>query len=182
VRGLGVVGVARGSKKRIDAQTRTDTVPWEALYDAHASDIARYLRRLVGNADTAADLMQETFARAMRAGRTPALAEMRPWLFRIASNVAMSELRKPRWGDLLGLHRQVRSETSFEEAEQVRHAMRSIPADQAVTLALAFHEGFSRREIAEMLGISEETVKSRIARGRLNFAAAYKRLERGLRA
>jgi len=42
------------------------------------------------------------------------------------------------------------------------------------------HEGRSRSEIAAHLGISEEGVKSRLARGRLNFAAAYRRLERGL--
>ena len=36
--------------------------------------------------------------------------------------------------------------------------------------------------VIRLLGVSEEAVKSRIARGRLNFTAAYKRLERGLRA
>jgi RNA polymerase sigma factor (sigma-70 family) len=107
---------------------------------------------------------------------------MRPWLFRIASNLAISHLRRPRWPNLFGLKPQVTRDVSFEEGAQLRQAMRSIPADQAVTLALAFHEGFSRREIAKMLGVSEEAVKSRIARGRLNSTAAYKRLERGLRA
>ena len=162
------------SASRIDAH-RGASSTWEALYDAHASDIARYLRRLVGDADTAADLMQETFARAMQAERQPALHEMRPWLFRVASNLAISHLRRPRWVGILSLRDAPTSEASFEDAEQVRRAMRSIPSDQAVTLTLAFHEGFSRRDIAEMLGVSEDTVKSRIARGRLNFTAAYKR-------
>jgi RNA polymerase sigma factor (sigma-70 family) len=126
--------------------------------------------------------MQETFVRALRAKRTPTLTEMRPWLFRIASNLAMTHLRRPRWPDVLSLRRHVMADVPFEEGEQVRQALRSIPPDQAVTLALAFHEGFSRREIAEMLGVTEEAVKSRVARGRLNFTAAYARLERGLRA
>jgi RNA polymerase sigma-70 factor (ECF subfamily) len=176
------VEVTGRSKNTIDAHASAAEAPWEALYDAHANDIACYLRRLVGDPDTAADLMQETFARALHAGRRPAVGEMRPWLFRIASNLAISHLRRPRWPNLFGLKPQVTRDVSFEEGAQVRQAMRSIPADQAVTLALAFHEGFSRREIAEMLGVSEEAVKSRIARGRLNFTAAYKRLERGLRA
>jgi RNA polymerase sigma-70 factor (ECF subfamily) len=174
--------MARGSRTTIDAQVGATEVPWDAIYDAHARDIARYLRRLVGDADTAADLMQETFVKAMHARRRAPVDEMRPWLFRIASNLAMGHLRRPRWAELLGLKREVRSSSAFEEGEHVRQAMRSIPADQAITLALAFHEGFSRREIAQMLGVSEETVKSRVARGRLNFTAAYKRLERGLRA
>jgi RNA polymerase sigma-70 factor (ECF subfamily) len=174
--------MAERNRTTIDARLGAAEAPWEAIYDAHARDIARYLRRLVGDADVAADLMQETFVKAMHARRRAPVDEMRPWLFRIASNLAVSHLRKPRWAELLGLRREIRSHVSFEEGEQVRQAMRSIPADQAVTLALAFHEGFSRREIAQMLGVSEETVKSRIARGRLNFTAAYKRLERGLRA
>ncbi|MGH2452034.1 MAG: RNA polymerase sigma factor [Candidatus Limnocylindria bacterium] len=156
-------------------------VPWEALYEAHGPDLARYIRRLVGDPDTAADLTQEAFARAMRASRRPPTAEMRPWLFRIASNLAMSHLRRPRWAGLFAARGQGHGDAPFEEGEQVRQAMRAIPAEQAVTLALAFHDGFTRREIAAMLGISEETVKSRIARGRLNFTAAYRRLERGLR-
>ena len=174
--------MTKGSKTTIEARAETSEVPWEALYETHAQDIARYLRRLVGNADTAADLMQETFVRAMHAARRPPREEMRPWLFRVASNLAMSHLRKPVWRSLLGIESQPKSQAPFEEAEQLRQAMRSIPPDQAVTLALAFHEGFSRREIAGILGVSEETVKSRIARGRLNFTASYKRLERGLRA
>jgi DNA-directed RNA polymerase specialized sigma24 family protein len=54
------------SKNTIDAHLSAAEAPWEALYDAHANDLARYLRRLVGDPDTAADLMQETFARAAR--------------------------------------------------------------------------------------------------------------------
>ncbi len=172
--------MAIGSRTTTDARDHGAELQWEALYDAHADDLARFLRRVVADPDTAADLMQDTFVRAMRAGNRPPAAEIRPWLFRIASNLALSHLRRPRWLDLLAARRQQQRDPRFEDAEQVRQAMRAIPADHAVTLSLAYHEGFSRREIAEMLAISEETVKSRIARGRLNFAAAYRRLERGL--
>jgi RNA polymerase sigma-70 factor (ECF subfamily) len=153
---------------------------WAGLYEAYAPDLARYLRRLVRNAEQATDLAHETFVRAMRADRQPEReSEFRPWLYRIASNLAIDQLRRPR---VFGLNAVFRSAEppAVEEMDQVRTALRSIPSDQAVALVLAFHEGFSRREIAQILRVSEETVKSRIARGRLNFAAAYRRLERGL--
>ena len=62
----------------------------------------------------------------------------------------------------------------------MRSALDAIPFDQATTLLLHYHAGFRRGEIARMHGVSEETVKSRLARGRRNFMAAYRRLERGL--
>lgn|SRR6266850_635466 len=145
VRLSGVVGVQRSSST-VDA--RSGAMPWEALYDTHASDIARYLRRIVGDPNTATDLMQETFVRGMSARTQPPLTEVRPWLFRIASNLAISHLHQPRLGALFGLDRVTTRAPAIEEADQVRRAMRSLPAEQAVTLTLAFHEGFTRREIA----------------------------------
>jgi RNA polymerase sigma-70 factor (ECF subfamily) len=105
-------------------------------------------------------------------------------LFRIATNLAVSHLRRRRLLSFLPFAREHPGEhDAFDvEGAQVRAALRSIPADQAVALVLTLHQGFSRREAAALLGVGEETMKSRIARGRLNFAAAYKRLERGLRA
>ena len=105
-------------------------------------------------------------------------------MFRVATNLAVSHLRRRRVVSFLPFTSEHASahEAFDVEGAQVRAALRSIPADQAVALVLTLHQGFSRREVAQMLGISEETVKSRVARGRLNFTAAYKRLERGLRA
>src|SRR5438105_4816065 len=153
----------------------------ETLYAAHAGDLARYLRRLVRDPETAADLVQETFVRAMSARRVPEAEEkIRPWLFRIASNLAVSHLRRARLRALLRLDPAPPAPATLDEAEHVRLALRSIPPEQAVTLVLALHQGLNRREVAALLGVSEEAIKSRLARGRLNFAAAYRRLDRGL--
>jgi RNA polymerase sigma-70 factor (ECF subfamily) len=152
---------------------------WAARYERHGPDLARYLRRFVRDADQASDLMQETFVRAMRAKRLPEReSEYRPWLYRIASNLAIDHLRRPRPLDIARVFRHA-APPPIEEMDQVRAALRAIPPEQAVALVLALHEGFSRREIAQTQAVSEEAVKSRIARGRLNFAAAYRRLEGG---
>jgi len=62
------------------------------------------------------------------------------------------------------------------EAALVRAALRRIPRDQAVTLTLALHEGFTRREIGHMLNLTDDGVKSRLSRGRRNFAMAYRQM------
>ena len=171
---------SRGNDIVADIGARATTLDWRSLYEANAGDLLRFLRRFVKETDTAEDLLHDTFARAMRARRLPPDAlEARPWLYRIASNLALTHLRRSR--RFAAVRDLVAHETpALGESEQVRQALRSIPPDQALTLTLVLHDGFSRREAAEILGVSEETIKSRVARGRLNFVAAYRRLERGL--
>lgn len=156
-------------------------VNWTAAYERDAPDLLRYLRRFVRTTDRAEDLLQETFVHAMAADRVPTEDELRPWLYRIASNLAISQLRRDRRRALLSFrHSQPESRSiQIEDLEHVRIALRSIPPDQAIALVLTVHHGFSRTEAASILMIPPETLKTRLARGRLNFAAAYGRIGHG---
>jgi len=156
----------------------TTGLPWRELYEAHATELVGYLWRLTGDAEVATDLMQDTFIAGMRdesALRDP--AKVRAWLFRIATRLAIKRLRRSRliaFAPFAGTERSAVG-TPDVEALAVRDAIRSISADQAVALVLHYAHGFTRAEIAELVGRSEETVKSRIARGRRAFLAAYDR-------
>lgn len=159
------------------------SVDWAALYEEHAQELAGYLAKLLGDREIASELTQEAFIRGLRSEHTlrePAAAL--GWLYRTGTNLALSHLRRRamlRFLPLTGV--EVAAPETFDlEADQVRAALRSINTDQAATLLLFYDVGFDRREIAAMLGVSEETVKSRLARGRKDFLAAYRRLERGL--
>src|SRR6187549_3927940 len=70
--------------------------PFERFYLAHRDEVLGYLRRLLGQ--RAEDAWQETFLRALRAyGRLEHGKHLRAWVFTIATNVAMDELRvKPQ--------------------------------------------------------------------------------------
>ena len=155
---------------------------WRELYEEDATVLLRYLAKLTGDREMASELMQETFVRALRANpgfENPRAAHA--WLFRTATNLARNELRRRRllaFVPFSGVEHAPRSAFDIE-GDQVRAALRSLPFDQAATLLLHYHSGFRRNEIAELHGISEETVKSRLARGRKSFIAAYRRLERG---
>jgi RNA polymerase sigma-70 factor (ECF subfamily) len=153
-------------------------IDWGYAYELYGADLFAFLRRALGDRVEAEDLMQEVFMRAMRARSHPEPDALRPWLFRIASNLAISHHRRRRILTFLSLKSSdaIEERPDDDEGRHVRAALRSIPRDQAVTLTLALHEGFSRREIAQMLGLSEEAVKSRLARGRRNFAVAYRTL------
>lgn len=161
-----------------DGVGRSTRLPWRDLYDAHATELAGYLWKLTGDREVATDLMQDAFIAGMRdeaALREP--AKVRAWLFRIATRLAVKRLRRGRliaFVPFAGTERSTEG-TPDVEALAVRDAMRSISADQAAALVLHYAHGFTRGEIAELVGRSEETVKSRIARGRRAFLAAYDR-------
>lgn len=67
---------------------------FDAVVSAHHEEILRYLRRAIGPAGDAEDLSQETFLRAYRAyGTLPRDANVRAWLFAIATNLAKNHFR-----------------------------------------------------------------------------------------
>lgn len=70
---------------------------FEAMVTAHHAEIYRYLQRVTGRAGDADDLSQETFLRAYRAFRAlPEDANVRAWLFAIATNLARNHFRTER--------------------------------------------------------------------------------------
>ena len=157
---------------------RTSRLPWRELYDAHAAELVGYLWKLTGDREVATDLMQDTFAVGIRDERAlREAAKARPWLFRIATRLATKRLRRAR---LIAFLPFTGTEPSTEgvpdvEGLAVRDAMRAISPDQAAALVLHYAHGFTGAEVAELTGRSEETIKSRIARGRRAFLAAYDR-------
>jgi RNA polymerase sigma-70 factor (ECF subfamily) len=157
---------------------------WEDVYQAHGRELLIYLTRLTHDRDSAEDLLQDTFVNAMRsAADLRDQGALRAWLYRIATNSAFRHLRRRKllqWVPLTAADAPI--ESTFEAATvPVHQALRQISREQAAALLLHYQQGFSRHEIASITGLSEDGVKSRLARGRGNFIAAYRRLERGLK-
>jgi DNA-directed RNA polymerase specialized sigma24 family protein len=156
---------------------------WDEIYGRYSEELARFMVKLLGDRERAADIVHDTFVRAMRSeDDLRELSSVRAWLYKIAANLARNELQRRSLIAFLpfGGHERGAADAFDVEATQIHHALRSIPTDQAVALVLHYQSGFSRAEVASLTGVSEEGVKSRLARGRANFIAAYRRLERGL--
>jgi len=165
------------------AMTGDLRLPWRELYETHASELVGYLWKLTGDRETANDLMQETFLAGMRDERALRDASSaRPWLYRIATRLAYKRLRRQRLITFLPFSgREVSAAAPFDmDGQAVRSALRRISVDQAIALVLHDAQGFTRSKIANLTGRSEETIKSRIARGRRAFLVAYE-LEGGER-
>jgi RNA polymerase sigma-70 factor (ECF subfamily) len=165
----------------VEALGRANAVSaeWSALYAEHAPAIARFLAKLTGDREVAADLTQETFVRAIRARQDGAeLRSARAWLFRIATNLAHDHRRRRallRFTPFSG-REPGPSGIPDPDIELVHRALRTLPAAQSAALLLHYDAGFSRQEIAQMDGITEEAVKSRLLRGRERFLREFARL------
>ena len=151
------------------------------LVERYQQRLGGYLFHLLGERDLALDLTQDTFVRAYTAlpATRPSLA-VRPWLFRIATNLAYDVLRRRRriaWVPLSLAENRARDESApLEEQELVRLALQRLrPADQVV-LVLCGIEDQSYAEAASALETTPDAVRKRLSRAKAQFRAAYAQL------
>jgi RNA polymerase sigma-70 factor (ECF subfamily) len=144
------------------------------------SAIVNYLYRLTGDRELARDLAQDTFVRAYEARRTTLLTgSLRAWLYRIATNCALQYLRRRARIPLVPLDdtlpdRSGTSNPGNSGAAAVHEALLGVSERQRVCMILHFVDGFKHREIAAMLGISEDAVRMRVARGCSEFRRLFR--------
>jgi RNA polymerase sigma-70 factor (ECF subfamily) len=142
---------------------------------------------MVGNDEEGCDLAQETFLKAWRA--LPQLQDVSrfdTWLYAIATHLAIDHLRRrkfrwPLWeshdGDMPEHMTTAGPEASVEQAEQVKLALAQVAPRYRACLLLQLVAGFSQREIALSLSMSEKSVSIYVSRGCEQFRQAYQRLE-----
>jgi len=135
--------------------------------------------RLLGNRADAEDAVQRTLLKsfAARESYSPAWA-ISTWLYRILTNVCVDELRRRRPAtDVSTVPVSTPSPAGAISARvDVGRALQSVPREARVLLALHYVDGLSHRELATIRGISVNTVKSQLARGK---AILRETLERG---
>jgi putative glutamine amidotransferase len=146
----------------------------ERVFAEQEAVLRRRLQRMTGDAQAAEDLTQEVFVRAWRrAPRGMPDDVVRAWLHRTASNLAVDELRR-RARHPLAAAEQLESRPAPDGADDgaAREALAQIAPHDRLVLLLRFHAGLSLRELGELLAISEEAARKRVARARGRFADA----------
>ncbi|MGI9185598.1 MAG: RNA polymerase sigma factor [Solirubrobacteraceae bacterium] len=140
---------------------------FEALYRSSRDDVFAYATTLLGDRAAAEDVTALAFERAYRRRRTfdRRRGEERAWVFGIARNAALDELRRRKRVAALVTDPEdtaqrsvVGSEDGVEVALRrttVREALRMLPAREREVIALKFHAGLANAELARVLGISE---------------------------
>lgn len=159
-----------------------DAAAFESLFTRYQSRIYNYIYRMVGDADEAQDLTQDSFVKAYQAlRRGDAPVNLAAWLYCIASRTCLDALRRRRlirWlslSRLRGLRHPVgrdadeSPESSLVRAEErahIRRALDRLPPRYRMVLLLREYEGLSYKEIAAVTGDSLSSVKVTLFRAR----------------
>ncbi len=157
-----------------------DQVAFARLFEQYHAPILNYLHRMVGERALAEDLTQDAFVKAYNAlpATRPDLA-FKAWLYRIATNTAISHLRRRKivqWVPFLPAHERAGDESierSVGGQYDVEQVLARMPKHYAAALLLRHYQGLSLIETAEALGVSENAAKLRLFRARKAFAEIY---------
>lgn len=145
-----------------------DRPRFDTLVAELAPDVLALCIRLCGNVHDAEDIAQEALVRAARSHQSfRGDSSLKTWLFRLAINVFRDRLRQNR-PDAIELDDAIeaasgspsREVANRETAELVASAVSSLPRRQREVIALTVFEQLSTRETAEVLGISEQNVRT----------------------
>ncbi len=182
-----VAETPRSDHALIEATKNGDETAFAEVVGRYKGPITNYLYRFLNNYEEAVDLAQETFVRVYFAiERYHTEYAFSTYIYRIATNLAISELRKRKRRTILSLTGLFQSDdgeqTEFQPTDNrnrpdedlvddersriIAKAIVTLPAKYRVPIILRDVEGKSYDEVAEILDLGLGTTKSRISRAR----------------
>ena len=147
---------------------------FEWLYQRHVKRIYALCLRMVSDPQRAEELTQDVFVRLWKSlGSFRHESAFTTWMHRLAVNVVVSDMRSTKRRDSRVIHTDTLEDFEREVKEampetrmDLEKAIAGLPEGAKEMLVLHDIEGYRYREIAEMLGVAEGTVKSQISRAR----------------
>ena len=171
-----------GSRDLVSGLAVMDEEEFRAFYERTARPLWAYLSRLTGNPQEADDVLQEAYYRFYRAAaRHNSESHRRNSLFQIATNLARDSARRAKRHEVVSLEEESSSgnvaanQTPTPErqaamrADLARGMQRLAPVQRAL-LWLAYAQGASHEEIAEVLGLREVSIRTLLLRARRKLA------------
>jgi RNA polymerase sigma-70 factor, ECF subfamily len=147
------------------------------LYDRHQRLVYRTALAITGDAEAAADLLQDVFLRLHRfSDHIDPNRPIEPWLYRMTANQSYTWMKRSRfWLSLIeekiewiaGAAKNIVVHQTFnDENQNVKQALAALPLQQRIVVVLYYLNDLSLQEISEVLDIPVGTVKSRLHYGR----------------
>ena len=144
------------------------------LLDTYGNQILRYAYSYLHNLSDAEEVLQDTLLQFLKTApvlETP--AHEKAWLLRVAANLSKNRLlanARHRTDEL----QEDLAEEGREDLSFVWEAVKSLPVPYRETVHLFYYEGYSTREIAQLLHRNENTVRTDLARGRAKLRTMLK--------
>ena len=145
------------------------------LVERYAAQARRVARSILGNEDDADDAAQDGFLAALRhLGRYDPARPFGPWLIRIVANAASDRRRRRKVRTAEPIAPDFGSREAGPDVQtdrdafgrQLREALAELPERQRMAVVLFDVEGYTHREVAEVLNVPEGTVRSDVFHGR----------------
>jgi RNA polymerase sigma-70 factor (ECF subfamily) len=175
----------------VECVARGDSWALELIYDRHRRGVYSLALRLLGETAAAEEVVQETFLKLWRhpAAYQPSRGRLLPWLLGVAHHHAVDVLRRRQ---LEQRHRVVASVSSngdavdealenrglisneedpqvsagaFDQRDALGRALAQLPIEQRMPLELAYYQGLTQFEVAQLLGVPLGTIKTRMRLG-----------------
>jgi RNA polymerase sigma-70 factor (ECF subfamily) len=163
----------------IQGAQRGDRQAFASLVERYWDRLFRWLFHLTRDRHAAEDLTQETFLKALaHLSKFRAGTNFRAWLFRIAHNAFINQARAGRQRQPLPEDVPATEDGPLEQAQQreglqlLAQAVGRLPAEFRAAFLLRVEEGLSFRQIAEVLGLTEETARWRVFKARQKLLGA----------
>ncbi len=164
-----------------------DAQAFRDLIERLQQPITGYLHRLVGNREVALDLAQDTFLQVYKEiGKTSSDLSLDAWIYRIATNYGLRYLNRRRLRQIVRLEGPKETPEDFnkylmvagpeDESETrilVHQALAQLKPRDAACLQLHFGSGFTYEEIGQVLAMSPDAVRKRVARSVEKFRVVY---------
>ena len=138
----------------------------ESIYRRHKDGIFNYCLHVTGYRSISEDLTQETFMRLMsQSASDTAIDDLKNWLFIVARNLALNHIKRTKRETSLDHIGDSLSDGCTPEQQQfLREILNELSAQERDLILLREQQGFSIRELAEILDVSSETIRIRLYR------------------
>ncbi len=146
----------------------------ERILDRHGNAILRMAYSYLHNRSDAEDILQETLLKYIQTVPEFSGSEHeKAWLLCVAANLSKNRIKYNTIRHTDELNEELQSEDR-EDLSFVWEAVKSLPAKYKEVVHLHYYEGYSTKQIAEILARNESTVRSDLKRGRENLKAILK--------
>ena len=171
-------------KSLIQAHISGDPDAFAQIVRQYGPQLLGYISKLNGSDNSSEDVFQETFKRVHEKSHTFKGERLKPWIYRIATNIVFDRARRKKRVKFVSLNtssEEGRTDAAAmveadpesdpkqrvlkkERAHKVRQALETLPKRQKAALVLSYYQQLSYTEVADVMGCSVGTVKTQVFR------------------